>query len=72
MEVEEMSVVTRDTIALLRSKLCLEAERHYDYVIYQPQIGVDMTEQYANRYAEEDLKVIAKLEEMLEILELVF
>jgi hypothetical protein len=72
MEVEEMSVVTRDAIELLRSKLCLEAERHYDYVIYQPQIGVDKVDQYANTHAKEDLKVIAKLEEMLEILELVF
>jgi hypothetical protein len=72
MEVDEMIVVTESAIELLRSKLYLEADRHYDYVIYKPQIGVDMTEQYANTYAKEDLKVIAKLEEMLEILELVF
>jgi hypothetical protein len=68
MEVEEMIETVEETLALLRSKLYLEADRHYDYVIYQPQIGVDMTEQYANRYAKEDLKVIAKLEEMLQAL----
>jgi hypothetical protein len=68
MEVEEMSETVEETLALLRSKLYLEADRHYDNVIYQPQIGVDMTEQYANRYAKEDLKVIAKLEEMLQAL----
>jgi hypothetical protein len=72
MEVDEMIVVTESAIELLRQKLYTEAERHYDIFIYQPQIGVDKTEQYANTYAKEDLKVIAKLEEMLELLESVF
>jgi hypothetical protein len=72
MEVDEMIVVTESAIELLRQKLYMEAERHYDNFIYHPQRGVDKIDQYANMYAKEDLKVIAKLEEMLELLESVF
>jgi hypothetical protein len=65
MELDEKIETVENALQLLRSKLYWEADRHFDHVIYKPQIGVDMTEQYANAYAQEDLKVIGKLEEML-------
>jgi hypothetical protein len=65
MELDEKIETVENALQLLRGNLYREADRHYDYVIYEPQIGVDKTDQYANMYAQEDLKVIGKLEEML-------
>ena len=72
MEVDKMIDVVEGTLELLRRNLDMEAERHYDNVIYQAQPGVTKTEQYANMYAKEELEVISNLEKMLRTLDEVF
>jgi|TARA_R110000851_G_scaffold132447_1_gene266885 hypothetical protein len=71
MEVDEMIKTVEETIELLRRNLYHDADRHYDNVIYQPKAGVDKIDQYANTHAKEELRIIAKLEEMLQTLDLV-
>jgi hypothetical protein len=69
MEVDEMIGTIESTLEKLRRNLDVDAERHYDHFIYRPKIGITQTEQYASAWATEELKIIAKLEEMLQTLE---
>jgi len=72
MEVDEMIETVERTLQLLRRNLDLEAERHYDIIIYAKQGSLTKTEQYATVYATEELEVIDKLETMLNTLDEVF